>query len=181
MIQLDPWLFSILTQTFRFTGIFHRCLRVRHPRSIRRTEGLRSGTRVRPGPVQIWVLRKRPAYLRRQEPTRIQRRTRLRQGILQLARSRWFHPCGRVHRRWSQRIQRWGQENRRTRIQSLVQRTSLQSRLPCLPCPSLRSSGLQTILICFIPYPLTIHHSSALAVSPERETHLFNSTGFPTF
>jgi len=93
------------------------------------TKGLRPGARVRPGPVQFRVQRKRPLHLRRQEPVRIRRRKRLRQGIVQPFGSRRFHPRRRVHRRRLQRFQRRGQENRR-RIQGPVQRTRLQARLP---------------------------------------------------
>lgn len=50
-------------------------------------------------PVQLRVQRKRPVHLRRQEPTRVQRRQRLRQGLLQPFGGRWFHPHRRVHRR----------------------------------------------------------------------------------
>jgi len=97
---------------------------------ILRTEGLRPGARVCTDPVQLRVQRERPDHVRREEPTRVQRRQRLRQGIVQPIGSRRFHPRGRVHRRRLQRFQRRSQENRR-RIQGPVQRRpGLQTSVP---------------------------------------------------
>jgi len=124
------------------------CTRIPGTR-IPSAQSLRSGTRVRAGPVQLRVQRERPVHVRREEPTRIRRRQRLRQGIVQPRGARRFHPRGRVHRRRLQRFQRRSQEDRR-RIQGPVQRRpGLQARLPStrLPSTGLQASPVQASLL----------------------------------
>jgi len=59
--------------------------------------------------------RKRPTHLRCQEPTRVRRRKRFRQGLLRPFGSRRFHPHCWIHRRRRpQRFQRRRQERRWT-------------------------------------------------------------------
>jgi len=64
-------------------------------------------------PVRLRVQRKRPVHVRREEPTRVQRRQRLRQGLVQPSGGRRFHPHRRIHHRRLQRFQRRRQERRR--------------------------------------------------------------------